>query len=291
MPSREMASLLRRACRLSWRNDRANALYFYTKDWGIFSTLNCFIHCCIFSRQTGARLIVNDSISCLSNELPFVRSILRVPRVDWIEFNNNAWDESRSYYAQRQTIHAFLRNMDRALFREEFSTLAHWNRRLLRASDDFMRRADLYSRQYDLGVHIRRGDKILFGEMPNIELDRYVECIRRCLRPDCKTRVFVMTDDFGAYEHIRERLPDECELDTLTTPSQRGHRQLVFNQMSPPDKYRQLVQLCSEVRIMQRIPCLIMTLSSNVASFIHASHPNARTKVLSLDRDLDIVRP
>jgi len=133
---------------------------------------------------------------------------------------------------------------------------------------------------FDLGIHIRTGDKITSGEMTSIPLEKYLEEIKVTIPFGS---VYVMTDSSLVVpklkaltnQYVFHSLPSSIE-------SEKGHDQAEFNQRPVNDKMASYYHFLAEVHIMQRCPYIICTYSSNIGRFLYMTRETG-VKIKSLD--------
>ena len=133
---------------------------------------------------------------------------------------------------------------------------------------------------FDLGVHIRSGDKITTGEMSEIPIDYYVKEINTISRGN----VFVMTDNIRLLTDLKEKINEGIHLYSLDSqsPCQEGHDQSVFNLSTDTVKMNAFIQFMTEIFYMQQIPKIICTFSSNIGRYLYLTNPTATFKSLDM---------
>jgi len=133
---------------------------------------------------------------------------------------------------------------------------------------------------FDLGIHIRTGDKITSGEMANIPLEKYLDEIKATIPFGS---VYVMTDSSLVLPKL-EALTNNYTFYSLPSPieSEQGHDQTEFNKRSVNDKMALYYHFLTELHIMQRCPYIICTYSSNIGRFLYMTREPG-VKIKSLD--------
>jgi len=135
---------------------------------------------------------------------------------------------------------------------------------------------------FDIGIHIRMGDKITSGEMTAIAIETYINAIRDTQRTLGKDHinVYVMTDNPSIIQSISD---PTWSVYFLTSPIRSsGHDQLTFNAMSTNDKMAAYYHFLAELHIMQRCSSIICTYSSNIGRFLYLTR-NPSSTIKSLD--------
>lgn len=136
---------------------------------------------------------------------------------------------------------------------------------------------------FDIGIHIRMGDKITSGEMKEIGLDVYNNAIKdaqKTLGKD-KVNVYIMSDNSEIIKSISDPSWSVYSLPS-PTPS-TGHDQRKFNSMSTNDKMAAYYNFLAELYIMQRCRSIICTYSSNIGRILYLTrYPEATIKSLDV---------
>jgi hypothetical protein len=136
---------------------------------------------------------------------------------------------------------------------------------------------------FDIGIHVRMGDKITSGEMKEIGLDIYINSIKdaqKRLGKD-KVNIYVMTDNSQIIKSISD---PSWSVYSLPSPiPSTGHDQRKFNSMSTNDKMAAYYHFLAELHIMQHCGSIICTYSSNIGRFLYLTRdPQATIKSLDV---------
>jgi hypothetical protein len=115
-----------------------------------------------------------------------------------------------------------------------------------------------------ISVHVRRGDKI--SESPYVALDQYVTAIERARPEVCA--VVVASDDASATDELARLLPTRFQVVSCSAPSGRGFSRSGFNQLPPPERYRQVKRFLAELEVLRRGDLFVGAASSNVTYLI-----------------------
>jgi hypothetical protein len=136
-------------------------------------------------------------------------------------------------------------------------------------------------RNFDMGIHIRTGDKITSGEMANISLEKYLEEIKKIIPIGS---IYVMTDSSLVVPRLKT-LTDSFTFYSLPPPikSATGHDQKEFNKRSVNDKMASYYHFLTELHIMQRCPFILCTFSSNIGRFLYMTREPG-VKIKSIDK-------
>jgi len=139
--------------------------------------------------------------------------------------------------------------------------------------------------QFDLGIHIRTGDKITSGEMKAIGLDIYVAAIKeaQALMGKSSMAIYVMTDNSSVIPQLNSISDPSWSLYCLEPPvkAETGHDQATYNRRSVNDKMASYYHFLTEIHILQRCPYIICTYSSNIGRFLYMTRePGVQIKSL-----------
>lgn len=135
--------------------------------------------------------------------------------------------------------------------------------------------------KFDIGIHIRSGDKIKTGEMKEIPIQLYLQEIRKHINSNSPT-IFVMTDNYKKLEELQKLANPEWTFVTFASKEINGHDQNNFNLMKYDDRKSSYIQFLTELEIMKQIPILILTFSSNIGRYLYLTS-SAQTNIVSLD--------
>lgn len=133
---------------------------------------------------------------------------------------------------------------------------------------------------FDMGIHIRTGDKITSREMVSIPLEKYLEEIKKIIPVGS---IYVMTDSSSVVPRLKA-LTDSFTFYSLPPPieSATGHDQKEFNKRSVNDKMASYYHFLTELHIMQRCPFILCTFSSNIGRFLYMTREPG-VKIKSID--------
>lgn len=126
-----------------------------------------------------------------------------------------------------------------------------------------------------LGFQIRRGDKHREIEFTNVEL-----YIREASERSVIKNVFVLTDDYGVIEELREKFP-EWTIYSLCRPEERGYTHADFFSKSRADIYTDTVRLIATIEILKDSELFVGAFSANPSMFLAMLMP--REKTVSVD--------
>ena len=137
-----------------------------------------------------------------------------------------------------------------------------------------------------IGLHIRRGDKIVSKEMNDIHLNRYVD--EALKHRDLSSNVFVATDDVTVVDYMRPRFEDYgMKVFYNKLNKSRGHNEATFNQSSKQFRYEETINVLLEMDILTHSRYFIGTYTSNLSRVV--PFYLGLNKCTSLDNDWNII--
>lgn len=137
-----------------------------------------------------------------------------------------------------------------------------------------------------IGVHIRRGDKIISKEMNNINLDIYIREIIN--RKSISSEVYVATDDVAIISLLRDRLFSEgIHVFFNETNAQNGFDETSFNLSDKKYKHFQTLNMLLDFDVLIHSRFFIGTYTSNVSRVI--PFYLGLDKCCSLDKEWNIL--
>lgn len=259
--------------------------YFQTTQGGFCSNFNLLFAAYVNATKTSEPLYVHDFPNSVSETLPLFQTILKenstIKYLKDIPPNSKQLGSVNSQFLNSTNIQT-LKRMARDLF--------FYNSDTQEKIMSLIRSAGLERTAFDIGVHIRSGDKITTGEMKTLAISDYVQALQTFSgRLGKKTlNVFVMTDNLRLFEELKSKCPSNWLFVTLQEPSPytlNGHTQYNFNTLPSAKRLELFYQFLTELHILQNTPNLIVTYSSNIGRFLYLSSRFTHTSdsILSLD--------
>jgi len=236
-----------------------DAIVFVATEAGFCSQFNTYLYHVILAKKEKQKMFLIDKYSALKDSF-LQRSFLLPSMVEPI----SAVPENVKSYAKQ--ILSILSNMTPEQIRAEAANL-------FRLSPSLSQQISAERAKYDfplfnVGVHIRSGDKITTGEMGFIPIEKYAAEIRR----HSPKSVFVMTDSPSLHEALKMILEPSIQVYGLEFKSPCStHDQGVFNLAPKAAREEAYVQFMTELSIMQEIPRIVCTLSSNVGRYLYVT--------------------
>ena len=113
-----------------------------------------------------------------------------------------------------------------------------------------------------VSIHVRAGDKITERQL--ITPQNYLDKAKQY--SNCRN-VFVATDDYRIFEHLRDSNPD-YRFYTSTSPEEKGYDQDLFVKASQEHIRKNLIEMFSSIQIFLNSELFIGTYSSNPGLFV-----------------------
>ena len=126
---------------------------------------------------------------------------------------------------------------------------------------------------YDIAIHCRTGDKITWGEMGIITIDKYIEAVASIKDLPTEPSIFLMTDNGQVVSDFKTKAPSSWRIFSFTPEVSEAYDQFKFNDKTAKQKLADLYQLLKELEIAKKCRHFIGTSSSNVGMYIILTHP------------------
>ena len=262
--------------------------YFQPTQGGICSNFNQLFYSYLYCEKNVELLYVYDRPNCVSDTFPMFQSILNENSL--IKYlKETPKDTKRMDYKTIVNNHS-LSSMPFSRMKKTAQSIFSFNSTAQEKITSLIREKGLERTRFDVGVHIRSGDKITTGEMKTIGINEYVQALRK-IQNNLKKKdlnIFVMTDNMSLYEELIARGDPSWSMTTLEETSvytMKGHDQRVFNLLPEEKRVSLFYKFLTELHIMQRIPNLVLTFSSNVGRFLYLTSYAVQDEenVISLD--------
>jgi len=262
--------------------------YFQPTQGGICSNFNQLFYSYLYCEKNVELLYIHDKPNCVSDNFPMFQAILNENSL--IKYLKEIpKDSKRMNYNMIVNNHS-LSAMPFSRMKKTAQSIFSFNSSAQEKITALIREKGLERTRFDIGLHIRSGDKITTGEMKAIQITEYIRAIRSIQTKLNKKElnIFVMTDNYSLYEELVGRGDPSWSITTFEEPSAytaSGHTQLEFNLLPQEKRLTLFYQFLTELHIMQRISNLVLTFSSNVGRFLYLTSYAIQDEdnVISLD--------
>ena len=258
------------------RPEQVPGFFFETAEAGGFcSNFNQFLYAYLYAKAEGKPLSVYDMANPVGVTFPLIKSTF--VDISGIAFTDSAMPFAVSLKRSLPRIQQNALNTPIATMRQVAQQLFQWNDAILEPLKDVIKEAKLPA-SFDLGIHIRVGD----GIIPRaVSIDEYVRAAKKILAPllaeKDEMNVFVMSDSSSAIEQFKKKADKAWKVYAIAAPAAR-------QDIRATQRARQAVyyNMMAQLLVMQSIPNIVCTFSSNVGRFLYLTVEHA-DKVVSLD--------
>lgn len=262
--------------------------YFEPTQGGFCSNFNMLFYSYVNAVKQSDVLYVHDHPNAISDIFPLFENILKVNST--IKYIKDVPKESKRIQYKDILNTPGLLSMPFARLKTMARDLFSYNGDVQGKILDRIRGRGLERTLFDVGVHIRSGDKITTGEMKKLSVNDYIQAIQtfqqRLGKPNLK--IFVMTDNMMLYNELQSKSPSTWSFTTLQETAfytMNGHVQSQFNSLTSEKKIDLFYLFLTELHIMQNIPNLVVSFSSHIGRFLYLTSRLVTTKdnILSVD--------
>jgi hypothetical protein len=266
-----MTSWLKTAPAKKKEEDVVKPFLLETDDAGLCSQFNAYLYAMTYSVAEKAPLLVNDTANVISLRFPLIKNTFVNP--DTVTFTDTNLLSSVSLKRRRQALTTYILGLPPAQLREAGRNILQWNQEALQPTIDVS--------GIDIGVHIRT-----FGinQPKNTPIEQYVKAVQAFQKSSKKTylTVFVMSDSVQRFEEFKRLKHPSWRIVTVGTPPNLGaHSQRDFNAAPPRARMTAYKEFLGELQVMQQLPQIICSFSSNVGKFLYLS---SAANVFSVDQ-------
>jgi len=247
----------------------SNAVKFCLTDRGLYSEVCCLLNAVLYCLQKKQRLLVDET------------KFSGFSWADFFEGNIPIWDPLKDGDIEEISVHKTRRyNMLRSEFRipflifpnKKFETVFEVQSRLSKILCRPKNRK-IFSEAPYAAIQLRRGDKTggyehngkIIIESDESGIDLYVDLLRS--HGSGLKKVFVLTDDYEAFEEIEAALP-ELVFHTFCGKEERGYYNKDFHILDQKIKKQRLIDLIRSVDICAGSSLYIGPFRSNPSKFI-----------------------
>jgi len=254
-------------------NIRLTDLFCKLTKSGFCSNFFKYLMCYLYSKKINKTLYLNDIANI--NSFHLIRETFETaPRVSYVEYRS-----IDIYQDKIKDLVMYLGGLTEDYIYQEGKAVFKWNKKAL---DIISKRID-WLPEFDVGVHVRTGDKIISGEMEEITLSSYISAIKDLGLEKSNLNIYLMTDNESVLDKMRAAEPT-WNFHILPPPIsfKDGHDQKTFNSNVDSAKISAFHHFITELYILQKCPKIICTYSSNIGLFLYITR-NENTFIRSLD--------
>jgi len=247
-------------------NEREKAYTFeVTNTEGFCSQFNNYLYSYVTAVNNGRNLYVFDKTNAISPSFPLLKSTFISPAE--VKFT----DTSMPLFPKLTSgqIYPITKNMPFATLKAHAKKLFEVRPEILAECNKLIENYPLLE-NYDVGIHIRSGDKVTKSNVP---IERYIAALKLFQKTSGldEMSVFVMTDSYGLFESLRASADPSWTLYTIDSREQTGYNHAEFRQLPVRNKQAAYIKFLSELLIMRNINTVICTLSSNVGKWLYVN--------------------
>ena len=252
------------------RVEQKMGYFFETTDSPFCSNFLQYLYAYMYSRTEGRTLNVYDMMNSVGVTHPLIKN-------SFVDTSGVSFADSMlpSVSSMSRILPRILANAN-ALPVETLRTAAQqifrWNPSVYAPLQEIITASRLPA-SFDLGIYIR-GDRAGIRALP---IDEYVRAAKRVLTATTSPSIFIMTDSSTAIEQFKKKADASWRVFSLEQlPLRTDGRNPVRARLAA---YHQSM---TELLVMQSIPDIICTLSSDVGKFLYLTVEHAN-RVVSLD--------
>lgn len=266
-------------------------LLFETNEQGLCANFNQFLYAYVYAAlQEGEKpLTVYDMQNCISPSFPLIKNTFA--DMSGVIFVDSMLPSVISVKRNLPKVMETVRGLPLETLRATAQKIFHWNPQLTPIVKEIFDKAKLPA-AFDLGIHIRAGDKITTREMASISIDKYIAATKKYQADSAldELHIFIMTDTIPLRAAFIKKADPSWSIQYLATPlpQPEGHTQVAFNNSPRRLKTSAYNYFMAELIIMQSIPDILCTLSSNVGRFLYYTVEH-NDGIMSLDAKMAIV--
>jgi hypothetical protein len=252
------------------RVEQKMGYFFETTDSSFCSNFLQYLYAYMYSRTEGRTLHVYDMMNSVGVTHPLIKN-------SFVDTSGVSFADSMlpSVSSMSRILPRILANAN-ALPVETLRTAAQqifrWNNSVYAPLQEIITASRL-PKSFDLGIYIR-GDRVGMRALP---IDEYVRAAKKILTDTASPNIFVMTDSSTAIEQFKKKADASWRVFSLEqVPPRTDGRNPVRARLAA---YHQSM---TELLVMQSIPDIICTLSSDIGKFLYLTVEHAN-RVVSLD--------
>jgi hypothetical protein len=274
----------------SWLNARITpkiiektSLLFETSTGGFCSQFNEFVYAYLYALSEKKGFVVNDMRNAISTTYPLIKNTFATPSD--IIFTDSYMNTATPMNRRAIQLRSFLNIINTKVLRTEARKVLQWAPELVERLENIIKTNNISVATLNVGVHMRSRNNSS-REMQNISVDQYIQAVKK-YQTDSKLNklnVFVMSDSQNRLSELQKKKDPSLTIYTIANPflAAEGHVQASFNAAPARTRMESYTQFMAELYVMQHIPQIFSTFTSNVGRFLYLT-TNDTTRVVSLD--------
>lgn len=234
------------------------SLLFETTDAGFCSQFNNYYYSVIYAKSEKMPLYVNDSVNAVSIRYPLIQNTFMNTGA---RFTDGQVAEAINLKKRAPQLRTFLNGVKNF---DDAKDILAWNPGMVTQIDTILSLAKVP--EVDVGVHIRAGDI-----SKPVAVDTYIQSVKAFQKKTAKDKlvVFVMTDSANSLEEFKRKKDPSWTIVTVRSPTDvNGHVQRDFNASTRTFRMNAYLEFVAELYLMQQVPYVVCTFSSNVGRFL-----------------------
>jgi len=257
-----------------------DSLYCSTSTSGYGSNFFNFFICYLYARSQNKVLYLKDTKNNITDSFHLILDTFQeLPGINYTLKNGMTIQEMYPIELKKFCV---------ALDEEFLKTEA---KRIFKLQPAIQKKIDVLKKgltTFDLGIHIRRGDKITKKEMANIPLDYYLKQVSdfQIASGKKKLSIYLMTDSAAVIASFKKKADPSWSIVSILSPitNQDGHFQNQFNSYPIVMKMDAYIHFLTELQILQKCPTVFCTFSSNIGRYLYLTGQDVR----SLDTQFEL---
>ena len=259
----------------------ADSLYCSTSTSGYGSNFFNFFMCYLYARSQTKTLYLKDTKNNITDSFHLILDTFQeLPGINYTLKNGITVQQ---LYGNE--LKKFCVALDEDFLKSEA-------KRIFKLQPGIQKKIDVLKKgipSFDLGIHVRTGDKITTKEMTKIPLDYYLKQISDFQVASGKTKlnIYLMTDSAAVIAYFKKKTNPSWNFISIPSPitNQDGHFQNQFNSYPIVVKMDAYIHFLTELQILQKCPTVLCTFSSNIGRYLYLT---GGADVRSLDTQFEL---
>ena len=250
-----------------------DALYCSTSDSGYGSNFFNFFMCYLYARSQNKVLYLKDTKNNITDSFHLILDTFQeLPGITYTLKNGVTVQQQYPTELKR-----FCVSLDEELLKVEA-------KRIFKLQPNIQTKINVLKKglpSFDLGVHIRTGDKITTKEMVKIPLEYYTKQISEFQAASGKTKltIYLMTDSTTVIAYFKKKSDPSWTVVSIPSAITNldGHVQRQFNSYPIGMKMDAYIHFLTEIQILQSCPTVLCTFSSYIGRFLYLTGEDVRS--------------